>query len=75
MKNIIQICAFMENRPGQLAAILNILSANGIDLRALNVAETSDYGVLRFIADDSIEQSANISKIIESFNGDNDNEQ
>lgn len=30
---------------------------------------------LRFIADDSIEQSANISKIIESFNGDNDNEQ
>jgi len=53
MNTINQICAFMENRPGQLSEILDILSANEINLRALNVAETADYGVLRIITDDS----------------------
>ena len=53
MNTIKQICAFMENRPGQLADLLSILSKNNINLRALNVAETSDYGILRIITDDS----------------------
>ncbi len=52
MKNIYQLSAFMENRKGQLSDILSVLSEHGIDLRALNVAEVSDYGVLRLIADD-----------------------
>ena len=52
MNTINQICAFMENKPGQIVGILQILSAGGINLRALNVSETEDYGVLRFIADD-----------------------
>ena len=47
-----QVCTFMENRPGQLVEILALLSGGGINLRALNVAETKDYGVLRFIAND-----------------------
>lgn len=45
-----QISVFLENRTGQLAEITKVLSDNSIDLRALNIAETSDYGVLRLIA-------------------------
>ena len=46
-----QISVFLENRAGQLAEITTILAERGIDLRAINIAETSDYGVLRLIAD------------------------
>lgn len=45
-----QISVFLENRTGQLAEITSILAANNIDLRALHISETSDYGVLRLIA-------------------------
>ena len=47
-----QISVFLENRAGQLAEITGLLSENGIDLRALNIAESSDYGVLRLIVSD-----------------------
>ena len=47
-----QISVFLENRAGQLAEITKILADNGIDLRALSIAETADYGVLRMIVDD-----------------------
>ena len=40
-----QISVFLENKPGELAHITNVLSANKIDLRALTIAETSDYDV------------------------------
>ena len=46
-----QISVFLENRAGQLAEITGVLAKKGIDLRAINIAETSDYGVLRLIAD------------------------
>ena len=41
-----QISVFLENRAGQLAEITALLAKNNIDLRAINIAETSDYGVL-----------------------------
>ena len=47
-----QISVFLENRAGQLAEITSILAANSIDLRAISIAETSDYGILRMIVDD-----------------------
>ena len=47
-----QISVFLENRSGQLVQITSALSEAGIDLRALNIAETAQYGVLRMIADD-----------------------
>ena len=53
-----QISVFLENRAGQLAEITGILSENRIDLRAINIAETADYGVLRLIADDSQKASS-----------------
>lgn len=48
-----QISVFLENRAGQLADITGTLASHGIDIRALNIAETSDYGVMRIITDDS----------------------
>ena len=51
--NVRQISVFLENREGQLAAITRILADNQIDLRAISIAETSDYGVLRLIVDDA----------------------
>ena len=53
-----QISVFLENRAGQLAEITGILSDNHIDLRALNIAETADYGVLRLITSDAQKASA-----------------
>ena len=51
--SITQISIFLENRAGQLSEITKILSENSIDLKALNIAETADYGILRIISDDS----------------------
>ena len=53
-----QISVFLENRAGQLAEITSILSEHQIDLRALNIAETSDYGVLRLIVSDAQKASS-----------------
>ena len=46
-----QISVFLENRAGQLSEITQVLAQNGIDMRAISIAETSDYGVLRLIVD------------------------
>lgn len=51
--SIYQISVFLENRAGQLSEITKLLSDNNIDLKALNIAETADYGILRIICDDS----------------------
>ena len=51
--NIHQISVFLENRTGQLAEITRLLADNGIDLRAISIAETADYGLARMIVDDS----------------------
>ena len=48
---VYQISVFLENRTGQLAEITRILADNQIDMRAISIAETSDYGVLRLIVD------------------------
>ncbi len=47
-----QISVFLENRTGCLAEITKVLADNKINLRAISIAETADYGVLRIIADD-----------------------
>ena len=51
--SIQQISVFLENRAGQLAEISGILAENNIDLRAISIAETADYGVLRMIVDNA----------------------
>lgn len=59
MSVIHQISIFLENRAGSLSEITRILAESGVNLRALSIAETSDYGVLRIIADDT-EKATNI---------------
>ena len=50
---VYQISVYLENRAGQFAEITGILAENGIDLRAISIAETADYGILRMIVDDA----------------------
>lgn len=52
-----QLSIFLENRPGQLTEITKVLADNQVDMRALNLAETKDYGVLRILADDAAKAS------------------
>ena len=47
-----QISVFLENKPGKLAEFTDILTDNQIDMRALSLAETEDFGILRIIVDD-----------------------
>ena len=51
--HIHQISVFLENRIGQLAEITKLLADSGVDIRALSIAETSDYGLARMIVDDA----------------------
>lgn len=53
-----QISVFLENRKGQLAETTSLLAENGINLRAISIAETADYGVLRIIVDDADKASS-----------------
>ena len=47
-----QISVFLENRPGALAEFTKILELSSIDLRALSLAESEDFGIVRVIVDD-----------------------
>lgn len=47
-----QISIFVENKMGRLLAISEILAKNNIDISALSLADTEDYGVLRMIVSD-----------------------
>ncbi len=47
-----QISIFLENKSGRLAELSHILGERGVNIRALSIAETADYGVLRLIVND-----------------------
>ena len=44
-----QLSIFIENKVGRLQAIMDTLSENGINIRALSIAETTEFGILRII--------------------------
>ncbi len=56
--SIQQISVFLENRPGQLLEMTSVLAENKIDLRALSLAETEDFGIARIITDDAYETAS-----------------
>lgn len=47
-----QISVFLENKSGRLNAVTNLLAEKGINIRALSIADTSAFGILRLIVDD-----------------------
>ena len=47
-----QVSVFVENKKGALSDILGILAEAGVDLRAISIADTSDFGILRMIVAD-----------------------
>lgn len=46
-----QISIFLENVSGRLAEVTRILAKSGINLRAMTIADTADFGILRIVAD------------------------
>ena len=47
-----QLSVFLENKAGQLARVTRVLGDNGINIRALSLADTSDFGIIRLIVND-----------------------
>jgi hypothetical protein len=47
-----QISVFLENKSGRLSEVTGILAESGVNIRALALADTSDFGVLRLIVDE-----------------------
>lgn len=48
-----QVSVFVENRPGRLATLLEALAENDLNIRALSIADSSDYGIVRMILSDT----------------------
>ena len=47
-----QLSIFMENKPGQFVKVTETLADAGIDIRAVSLADTKDFGIARMIVDD-----------------------
>lgn len=47
-----QISIFVENRAGRLAEITDLIAKNNINIKALSIADTTNFGILRLIVDD-----------------------
>ena len=56
-----QISIFLENRPGALEGVTKVISDANINIRALSLADTSDFGILRLIVND-VEKARTILK-------------
>lgn len=52
-----QISVFVENKAGKLAELTEYLNQHEIDMRALSIAETQDFGIVRMIVDDAYKTS------------------
>ncbi len=50
-----QLSIFVENKSGRLSDILNAIAGAGIDIRAVSIADTTNYGILRLIVDKPVE--------------------
>lgn len=53
MSNAKQISVFVDNKPNQLTGVMKLIKENGINIRALSLADTKDFGILRIIVNDT----------------------
>lgn len=53
MANAKQISVFVDNKPNQLTGVMKLIKETGINIRALSLADTSDFGILRIIVNDT----------------------
>ena len=56
--NVEQISIFLENKSGRLAEVTDSLAKSGINLRALSLADTADFGIFRLIVDNTEKTTA-----------------
>lgn len=49
-----QLTIFVENKRGTIVSVTNILASHNINIRALSIAETENFGILRLIVNDEI---------------------
>lgn len=57
-----QLTVFIQNKKGTVVSVTDILSKNNINLRALSIAETQDFGILRLIVNDEKAAEAVLSE-------------
>jgi len=48
-----QISVFIDNRPGRLASVAQVLKEAGIDIRAISMADAPDFGIFRIVVEDT----------------------
>jgi hypothetical protein len=54
-----QISVFLENNAGRLGEVTRVLAEKGINIRAISIADTADFGILRLIVNNS-DEGANV---------------
>ena len=57
-----QISVFLENAPGALAELTADLAKNNVNMRAMSLADTSDFGIARFLTDNPEQVAAELKK-------------
>lgn len=50
-----QVSVFLENKPGTLSSLTSVLAKNNINIRALSLADTNDFGIVRMLVNDVFE--------------------
>ena len=53
MAYVRQISVFLDNKPNQLTGVMKLLKDKKINIRALSIADTKDFGILRMIVNDT----------------------
>jgi hypothetical protein len=53
MKRIKQISVFVENKPGRLLDVVEVLGNSNIDIKSISLADSSDFGIVRLICENS----------------------
>lgn len=57
-----QLSVFIQNKSGKIASVTRTLYENGVDIRALSIADTTDFGILRMLVNDVDKAKAALEK-------------